>query len=425
MPTGVTATNQHLLLNRERLTRLRWRWVMIVSAYFMLAVGGYWWLRHAWSPAYAQRWLLITALVLARESWLLWHGLPANHRPEDDLLLPSLGYGNRLTIARGLTIALLAGFIFAPRPPGWLAWLPAIFYTITAVLDNLDGYVARITNHTTKLGEMLDMEFDVLGILTAVLLAIGYGQLPVWYLGVGLAREIFLLGHWVLRRLNKPVYELPPSADRRLIAGLQMGFLCVVLWPIFTPPVTTVAAVLFTVPMVVSFGRDWLVTSGALAVESRRYQRLRHGFKLLLEHYLPVVARLAAVGAVGALLLGETTGRVAWGAGIVMEASGWIWLLMAVTVIAVAALAFGVLGRLAALVLVAVACFDTLTAGFVWQTNGTLLTAALYVLIFGSGAWSRWRTEERVLRHRAGDPWESAPASEIDASIRPTRHLVK
>ncbi|MEZ4717648.1 MAG: hypothetical protein R2851_16415 [Caldilineaceae bacterium] len=32
-------------------------------------------------------------------------------------MLPTLGYGNRLTIA-GLMLALLAGFIFSPRPPG-------------------------------------------------------------------------------------------------------------------------------------------------------------------------------------------------------------------------------------------------------------------------------------------------------------------
>ncbi|MEZ4717647.1 MAG: CDP-alcohol phosphatidyltransferase family protein [Caldilineaceae bacterium] len=54
--------------------------------------------------------------------------------------------------------------------------------------------MARITNHSTKLGEMLDMEYDVIGIFAAVLLAISYGQLPVWYLGIGLARRFFWPG---------------------------------------------------------------------------------------------------------------------------------------------------------------------------------------------------------------------------------------
>ena len=114
------------------------------------------------------------------------------------------------------------------------------------------------------------------------------------------------------------------------------------------------------------------------------------------------MARLAAVGAVGALLLGETTGRVAWGAGIVMEASGWIWLLMAVTVIAVAALAFGVLGRLAALVLVAVASapLALILIGF--------FTFALGLAVIG--LWVIYRVLRGWLTLKDGKPIGPMPA---------------
>ncbi|MEZ4584409.1 MAG: CDP-alcohol phosphatidyltransferase family protein [Caldilineaceae bacterium] len=104
-----------------------------------------------------------------------WHGLASNHRADEAHLLPTLGYGNRLTIARGLMLALLAGL---PAAAARVAGVAARHFHHRRRARSPDGYVARITNHSTKLGEMLDMEYDVIGIFAAVLLAISYGQLP-------------------------------------------------------------------------------------------------------------------------------------------------------------------------------------------------------------------------------------------------------
>ena len=169
------------------------------------------------------------------------------------ILLPTLGYGNGLTLTRGLAICLLAGFLFSPRPPGLLAWVPALLYTLSSIIDYLDGYVARVTGHSTVLGEILDMEFDGLGMLVAITVAIQYGQLPWWYLILGLGRQLFIGGIWLRNRLHKPIYEMTPSENRRLIAGFQMGFMTVILWPIFSPPTTTLACVLFSIPLAGSF----------------------------------------------------------------------------------------------------------------------------------------------------------------------------
>lgn len=77
-------------------------------------------------------------------------------------------------------------------------------------IDFFDGFVARYTSRETRLGAILDIEFDGLGILIAVGLAIQYGHLPPWYLILGMARQLFILGIWLRRRLGKPVRELPP-----------------------------------------------------------------------------------------------------------------------------------------------------------------------------------------------------------------------
>jgi CDP-diacylglycerol--glycerol-3-phosphate 3-phosphatidyltransferase len=393
--------------NRQALTRLHWRWGVVALFYVAIGMTGFWLLYTGWGQAHAQRWLLLTGLVMTRQLWLLWQSLPLNHREDETALLPTLGYGTALTIGRGIAIALLAGFIFSPRPPGWLAWLPAILYSVGAVFDYLDGYVARVTDHATKLGESLDMEYDVIGVLAAVLLAISYGQLPVWYLAVGLAREIFLLGHWILRKQGHIVYDLPESSDRRLIAGLQMGFLSVVLWPVFTPPATTLAAILFAVPLLISFGRDWLVTSGMLPADSSRYHRMRTLAKSILEGWIPTVARpLGALAALTILLreaplfLGWTT--YAQSAGLKNPAP-LFWVLAVISAAALLLFIGGIVGRFAAIPLIALASWDLLAVGFVWQTNGLLLTAAIIVLQMGSGYFAIWRPEETLIRRRAGD----------------------
>lgn len=268
---------------------LRWQFMAFLSACLVYLVGGYIFLRSSWQPIYALRWACLALIVLTYLLVVFGTHLKTNHRPGEETLLPSLGWGNSLTLLRGALVASLMGFLFSPRPPGWLAWLPGILYTLADAADYLDGYVARRTNYTTRLGETLDMSFDGLGVLAAATLAAQYGQVPAWYISVALARYLFLGGLWLRKRQGKPVYELAPNASRRLFAGLQMGFLAVVLWPIFTPPGTTVSAALFAIPFLAGFTRDWLTVSGAL----RPGKQPIHPGQRALRQWLPVTVRAA------------------------------------------------------------------------------------------------------------------------------------
>jgi CDP-diacylglycerol--glycerol-3-phosphate 3-phosphatidyltransferase len=246
------------------LTSLRRQWCLI-SVLYSLSLGlGYTLLYAVWQPGAAQRWTLLAGCVLSIELWFLWRWLPDNYRPQEQRLLPRLGAGNMLTILRGLLIGLLAGFLFSAWPPGWLAYLPGGLYTLAAVGDSLDGYVSRKTDYTTQLGKRLDMEADALGMLVATVLAVQYHQLPVWYLCLGFAHYFFGLGQWWRTQQGKPVYGLPLHASRRVIGGCQVGFVSAVLWPVFSPPMTTLVGILFGIPTLLSFTRDWLVVSGHL-----------------------------------------------------------------------------------------------------------------------------------------------------------------
>jgi CDP-diacylglycerol--glycerol-3-phosphate 3-phosphatidyltransferase len=61
--------------------------------------------------------------------------------------------------------------------------------------------------------------------------------------------------------MKKPLRELDLQPSRRSLAGFQMGFLAVALWPAVPAPVTLVASYLFGCASLAMFVRDWLYVS--------------------------------------------------------------------------------------------------------------------------------------------------------------------
>ena len=400
---------------RQSLTPLRRQWLLVLIGYLAALLVGYNLLLGAWGAQQALQWMALAATTMAAQMGILWWALPHNRRPGSGsggagdpavALLPTLGYANALTLLRGLLACLLGGFLFAPLPGGALAWAPAVLYTLERLIDFADGYVARITRSETKLGEILDIEFDGLGILLVIMLGIQYGKLPPWYLLLGFSRQLFVLGMWLRQRAGKPVYDLPPSEHRRMIAGFQTGFMTVILWPLWAPAVTLLAAYVMAIPLLFSFGRDWLVVSGVIDAQSTAYARVRLAAKEGIEGWLPLAARLCA-GLLALPILGDAVPVFApWHGGIAQPAAQAATLLFGGLVLlgllAAVSVLLGAAGRVGALALAAIAAFDILAVGLHWQSNGALLVCALVVVHLGSGRWALWRPEEPLLRAKAG-----------------------
>lgn len=396
-----------MLVEKENLASLRRRWAVAAMLYAAALWLGYQWLLAAWQSGRPGQWLVIATGTMLVQMAILWWALPHNHRPTESRLLPFLGYGNCMTLTRGLLTCLLAGFLFAPRPVSALAWIPAILYTLERVIDYFDGYVARITWNETKLGAILDIEFDGLGLLIAIALGVQYGQLPPWYLLLGVSRQLFVAGLWLREQWGLPVREWPPSDHRRLIAGFQTSFISVALWPILSPDITLLASYLFALPLIYSFGRDWLVVSELVDAESRAYRVTRRVIKLVFEQWLPLAARL-----VGGLLAMWIVWHRAptfqvwleyWGSSsgtllATLLAVGWI--------IAALLVLSGILGRIGALALFALAAVEIMATGLQPWTNGLLLVCAVIVIHLGSGPGILWQPEERWIRMKLGAPKE-------------------
>jgi CDP-diacylglycerol--glycerol-3-phosphate 3-phosphatidyltransferase len=385
---------------------LRRRWGGVALLYVAT-----WWLTYqllqvTWHVGFAARWRYFSAIMVLVLLAILWRGLPHNRRSESSRLWPTLGHANRLSLVRGILLFLLAGFIFLPRPTIALTWLPALLYTADRITDLFDGYLARITRRESKLGAILDIELDGLGLLVAVVLGVQYGLLPIWYLPLAVSRQLFVAGMSLRRRAGLPNRDLPPSDNRRIIAGFQTGFLSVMLWPIMTPAVTHLAAYLFAIPLIYSFGRDWLVVSYVVDPTTATYVRVRGTIKRWFERWLPVVARLAialfTIFLLWPLLRDATawaTFAEAWG---IPATAVLRYGLLALGGVAATLVALGSVARIAALLLMTLAVCSAGVDGFTWQGNGWLFVGSAIVAHLGSGAWSLWQPEERWLHTQYG-----------------------
>ncbi|MDM8532657.1 CDP-alcohol phosphatidyltransferase family protein [Anaerolineales bacterium HSG25] len=323
------------------LTNLRRQWLVVTLIWGVLLFGSYAILQFYWP--YATRWLLISTGASVYILHVLWRNLPNNHRQGETTLLPTFGLGNNLTLIRGIIISFLTGCILSPWPTGGYAWVPGLLYLATTVLDYGDGYIARARNEVTVLGHKLDLTLDSFGTLALTTLVVWYGQLPIFFLGMGFLYYLFVAGIKWREWRGLPVYPIHPSRHRRIFGGFYMVFLGCAFAPVLAPEVTTLAGFVFGIPVAVGFLRDWLVTIGTIDSASPTYQRMRHGSYILVAQWLPVFMRI---------LLFLTMMMVYANVAIYIDTNpytnGMIWLngfMKGTIIITTIAMSFGFLGR--------------------------------------------------------------------------------
>ncbi|NPA91697.1 MAG: CDP-alcohol phosphatidyltransferase family protein [Chloroflexi bacterium] len=351
-----------------------------------MGLGGAAWAAHIWAWPRATCAIGLSAILAAHVIHEAWRHQHLNRAAAHTDPYPTLGPANLITAGRGLLIALMAGFLCSGAAPSPLRWAPGILFTLNILADFADGIVARVTRRPSLLGAHLDMHLDSLGVLIAAILVVRLGQMPWWYALVGLARYIFLAGEALLRALGRPIRPLPPSPTRRALAGVQMTFLALALYPVFTPPATEIVGTFLFLPFILGFVRDFLAIAGwTWPVESAWFR-----LTTWRRHALPLTRWLT-----GSLLLWYT-----WAAYPTLRAYLPLHVIILQTLVALLLLS-GITARLdAALILAIVALHTTLLPG---HTLHLLLAAGgTAILLWGGGRYSLWTPDETLFLTRLG-----------------------
>lgn len=149
-----------------------------------------------------------------------------------------VGYANLVTGGRLVLVAAVAALAAGPVTRA-AAWTAVVMSTVAALLDIVDGLVARRTGTSSPSGARFDMEVDAASIMTLSLLAWWWGKAGAWVLLSGLLRYGFVAVGCALPWLRAP---LPQSLRRKTICVIQIVGLIVVLGPIITAPLSTIIA---------------------------------------------------------------------------------------------------------------------------------------------------------------------------------------
>ena len=100
---------------------------------------------------------------------------------------------NLITASRLVLTALLAGLLMLKQTKG-LAVFCCILFSIAAISDMVDGYVARRYGVVSTLGKLMDPLADKLLVATALIMLIPLNRLPAWVALLILSREMMVTG---------------------------------------------------------------------------------------------------------------------------------------------------------------------------------------------------------------------------------------
>lgn len=151
-----------------------------------------------------------------------------------------MNLANRLTLARmGLTPLFAVLIAWQQTGGGERArWAALGCFGAAAVLDGLDGYVARRFNQRTELGAMLDPLADKVLLFVALTLLtfrVGPGPALPWWLWSSVTFRDTLLGAWAARflRERRRWGVVKPRWTGKAATAMQMG---AVLWSLLPAP---------------------------------------------------------------------------------------------------------------------------------------------------------------------------------------------
>jgi CDP-diacylglycerol--glycerol-3-phosphate 3-phosphatidyltransferase len=337
-------------------------------------------------------WLLVSSLLWLLVYLLTRPRLTLNRIDASVPLFDGLGWANRMTLARGWLIAACGGCLAIPailEDAAIVVWIAAAAYSIAAMFDRVDGFIARKSGRTSQLGAELDTLFDALGLMVAPVLALLLGKIHWSYLLVSVAYYLFVAGIKIRQRKKLPVYPLAPSQLRRTLAGFQMGYVAVVLWPPFDAGVTVLAGVGFMLPLLIGFLVDWCVVSGRINPFEPRQKSLFEYIKRATDTVLMPAARVLLTAAICFAWSKEPFTRA-----LEMPAV----LLVLVSVLMMAA---GVAGRAGAMLLLMVLAWNTPIA--VSEPLFYLsLSMSIAILLLGCGRYSLWLHDDHWVNRQDG-----------------------
>ncbi len=99
---------------------------------------------------------------------------------------------NALTLFRIISVPIIIVLLYAPNR--FTCFLAALFFSIAAVTDYLDGHLARRRGMVSNFGTVMDPLADKLLISSTMIMLATLGRVPAWVVCVIIGRELAVTG---------------------------------------------------------------------------------------------------------------------------------------------------------------------------------------------------------------------------------------
>lgn len=103
-----------------------------------------------------------------------------------------MNLANKLTLIRIALVPIFLIFMALDKP--YAIYTALIIFTVAALTDKLDGYVARSRNQITNFGKFMDPLADKLLVTSALVSLVEYGIIPTWAAMIIIGREFAVTG---------------------------------------------------------------------------------------------------------------------------------------------------------------------------------------------------------------------------------------
>ena len=115
---------------------------------------------------------------------------------------PVWTFSNILSLSRVLLVAPM-GYCIATDFPDHRLWAGGLM-VLAITTDFLDGYIARRLHEVSELGKIVDPIADKIGVGVVGILLLWSGDLPWWFIGSVLLRDVLILagGVYIKKRKN-------------------------------------------------------------------------------------------------------------------------------------------------------------------------------------------------------------------------------
>jgi cardiolipin synthase (CMP-forming) len=124
-------------------------------------------------------------------------------------------------------IALVLPLVMAMRD-GHQLWILLLF-TVAAISDGLDGYLAKRFGWTSELGKFLDPMADKLLLVSVFIAAAWLDIAPWWVAAVAVARDLVIAAGALLYRLWFGPLKGKPTLISKINTGVQIVYLLAVI----------------------------------------------------------------------------------------------------------------------------------------------------------------------------------------------------